>query len=211
MTLTQPANTSPDLAGSGIAGSPFNLIDVAQGYVFDPILLGAVSRKTHGSAGTFDIDLPLGGGPAGVECRSGGTNNDYTIIVTFRNSLNGVANATVAQGTGTVNSNSGIGPGANQYTINLTGVTNAQHLGVTLLGVQDVLGNVSSSVTIPMDVLLGDVNGNGIVSNGDVSLVQAQVAQPVTSSNFRDDVNANGIISNGDVSVTKAQVGQTLP
>src|SRR4029077_19948589 len=47
MTLTQSANTGPDLAGSGIAGSPFNLIDVAQGYVFDPILVGVVSRKTH--------------------------------------------------------------------------------------------------------------------------------------------------------------------
>ena len=62
-----------------------------------------------------------------------------------------------------------------------------------------------------MSVLLADVNGNGVVSNGDVSLVQSQVAQQVTLSNFRDDVNANGILSNGDVSITQAQVGQTLP
>jgi hypothetical protein len=36
MTLSQPASTNPDLIGSGLAGSLFNLIDVAQGYVFDP-------------------------------------------------------------------------------------------------------------------------------------------------------------------------------
>jgi len=36
MTLTQPANANPDLIGSGVAGSLFNLIDVAQGYVFVP-------------------------------------------------------------------------------------------------------------------------------------------------------------------------------
>jgi hypothetical protein len=43
MTLTQPANSTPDLAGSGLAGSPFNLIDVAQGYVFDPQLIQITS------------------------------------------------------------------------------------------------------------------------------------------------------------------------
>src|SRR5204862_2868651 len=34
MTLQQPANTVPPVAGIG--GSLFNLIDVAQGYTFDP-------------------------------------------------------------------------------------------------------------------------------------------------------------------------------
>ena len=34
MTLQQPANTVPPVAGIG--GSLFNLIDVAQGYIFDP-------------------------------------------------------------------------------------------------------------------------------------------------------------------------------
>jgi hypothetical protein len=33
MTLQQPANTVPPV--SGIGGSLFNLIDVAQGYIFD--------------------------------------------------------------------------------------------------------------------------------------------------------------------------------
>jgi hypothetical protein len=34
-------------------------------------LFSVVSRKTHGSAGTFDVDLPSSGWP-GIECRSGG-------------------------------------------------------------------------------------------------------------------------------------------
>jgi hypothetical protein len=62
-----------------------------------------------------------------------------------------------------------------------------------------------------MGVLIGDVSGNGAVSNTDVASVKAQVAAPVTVSNFRDDVNANGVISNADVSAAKAQVGTTLP
>ena len=41
MTLTQPANTNPSLAGIG--GVLFNLIDVAQGYIFDPTPLKIIS------------------------------------------------------------------------------------------------------------------------------------------------------------------------
>ena len=42
-------------------------------------LNSAVSRKTHGAAGPFDVPLPLSGAP-GVECRSGGANGDHTIV-----------------------------------------------------------------------------------------------------------------------------------
>ena len=49
-------------------------------------LVTAASRKQHASIGTFDINLPLTG-EAGVECRSGGTNGDYEIVVTFNNPI----------------------------------------------------------------------------------------------------------------------------
>jgi hypothetical protein len=94
-------------------------------------------------------------------------------------------------------------------TVPLTNVANQQRIVVTLFSVSD--GININDVTIPMGVLLGDVNGNGVVSNTDVSLVKAQVTATVGPSNFREDVNANGVISNTDVSLTKAQVGATLP
>jgi hypothetical protein len=53
MTLTQPANTNPDLTGTGLAaGSLFNLVDVAQAYVFDPQLvqITSISRLANGHA-----------------------------------------------------------------------------------------------------------------------------------------------------------------
>ena len=74
-----------------------------------------------------------------------------------------------------------------------------------------MVGDNLGDVTVPMGVLLGDVTGNGVVSNPDVAAIKMQVAAPVGSSNFRDDVNANGVISNTDVSTSKAQVGGTLP
>src|ERR1700736_996441 len=81
MTLQAQANNVPPDPVFNFGGVFFNLIDVAQGYTFDPILVGAVSRKNHGSAGTFDIDLLP---PAsGIECRSGGATGDFQIVVTF--------------------------------------------------------------------------------------------------------------------------------
>ena len=173
-------------------------------------LVSAVSRKVHGSAGTFDINLPLTGNP-GIECRSGGANGDYTLVFSFANTLTSIAGANLASGVGTVATANIDSTDAHNYIVNLTGVTNAQRITVSLANVTDSARNFSSAVSASMGVLIGDVNGNGVVSNGDVSLVQARVGAAVDSSNFREDVNANGVLSNGDVSVTQAQVGQALP
>jgi hypothetical protein len=167
-------------------------------------LVSAVSRKTHGSAGTFDIDLPQTVKP-GIECRTGGPTNDHTILFTFANNVS-VGAASVTSGIGSVMNFSVMG---NEVTVNLTGVANEQTIVVTLIGVSD--GTNTSNVQAAMGVLFGDVSGNRIVSNTDVASVKAEVGAAVTASNFRADLNANGIISNTDVSAAKAQVGTSLP
>jgi hypothetical protein len=165
-----------------------------------PTLVSVVSRKLHGAAGNFDVDLTP---PAsGIECRSGGANSDYTMVFTFSNPITSCG----VSSSGTASS----GPNPNQCTVQLTGVPNAQYKTVQLTGVID--NNAQAlNASGTMGLLVGDVNANKVVSNTDVSAVKAQVAASVTSSNFRNDVNANGVISNTDVSVTKAQVGTTLP
>jgi hypothetical protein len=163
-----------------------------------------VSRKTHGTTGTFDINLP------GNECRSGGATNAYTLIYTLDRNATVAGTATATQGTATVGTPT-LGPNANQVTVNLTGVTSAQHLVIVLNGVQDAAGAILNNLVGRMDVLVGDVNANGRVSNSDVSSIQAQVGAAVGIANFRNDVNANGTLSNGDVAAAQAQVGSQLP
>jgi len=169
-----------------------------------PQLAGAVSRKTHGGAGTFDVPLPVSGN-VGVECRSGGATNDYQMIFNFANPVT-VDSASLTSGIGSVSSFSVSG---SQVTVNLTGVTNAQRITVTLFNVND--GTNSGDVPVSMGVLVGDVNGNAVVNASDVSLTKSQVGQAVTGSNFREDVNASGTISSTDVAIVKSDVGHALP
>jgi hypothetical protein len=168
------------------------------------------SRKAHGQAGTFDINLPLSGNP-GIECRSGGANGDYTLVFTFANTLTSVGGASVTSGTGTVSSKNIDSNDAHNYIVNLTGVTNAQVLKVGLTNLSDSAGDFSTAVSASMGVLVGDVNASRLVDSGDVFLVRQQTGQTVSASNFREDVNASGLIDSGDVFLTRQQTGTSLP
>ena len=86
-----------------------------------------VSRKLHGGA-PFDITLPLTGN-SGIECRSGGASNDYQVVFTFP-SASYFHFAAVTAGAGSVSGSSG--SGTRCFTVNLTGVTNAQRITLTL-------------------------------------------------------------------------------
>jgi hypothetical protein len=168
--------------------------------------LSAVSRKTHGTAGTFDVALPLSGN-VGIECRSGGSpSGNHTIVVTFPTPITAVASATCAGNPATTSISS------NQVTVNCTSVPNAQTVAINLVGVND--GTNVGNVSVPMGVLLGDVNASRRVDSGDVSLVRQQTLQPVTgppTGNFREDINISGRIDSGDVSIARQQTLTSLP
>ena len=132
------------------------------------LLTGAVSRKTHGAAGTFDIPLPLNGDP-GVECR--GTDGNYMLVFTFDNNLMS-GNAIVTSGTGSVAGSPTFS--ANTMTVNLTGVTNAQKISVKLTGVTDTQAQTLADTIVSMNVLSGDSTGNKSVNASDVSQIKAQ-------------------------------------
>jgi hypothetical protein len=172
-------------------------------------LLSVASRKVHGGAGSFDIDLPLVS-PPGIECRTGGTNGDHTMIFSFATTLASVGGASVSSGIGNVSS-SAIGTDAREYVVNLSDVPNVQEITVTLTNVTDSLGNNSASVPATMAVLLGDTTATRIVNASDIGQTKAQSGAPVTAANFRADVNVNGSINASDISLVKARSGTALP
>ena len=172
-------------------------------------LLSVKSRKTHDGAGVFDVDLPLTGTP-GIECRSGGVRGDYTVVFTFANPLVHVDLAGVYKGTGHV-SNHGIGSDPHEYIVNLTGVTNAQTIGIGLTNVSDLAGHVTNALAASMDILLGDTNADGSVNSADIAQTKSQSGKTITSSNFREDVTIDGSLNSGDIAFVKSKSGTALP
>jgi hypothetical protein len=171
-------------------------------------LVTVASREIHGSAGMFDVDLTNG---TGIECRSGGAGGNYILLFRFANPLTNVDGASVISGTGSVASNNIDPADPYSYIVNLTGVTNAQRITVSLNNVADSAAAFSSAVPATMGVLLADVNASGRVDAADVSSVRQQTLQPVTASNFRNDLNASGRIDAADVSIARQQTLTSLP
>ncbi len=168
-------------------------------------LLSAVSRKTHGAAGDFDVDLPLTGEP-GVECRNGG--GDYTMVVMFNNMVVS-GNATVTSGTGNVAGSPGFS--GNTMTVELTGVTDEQRIAVTLTGVTDNSAQVLPDTPISMNMLIGDTNGNKAVNASDVAQTKARLGSVASAVTFRADVNVSGTITASDLAQVKASLGHAVP
>ena len=176
-----------------------------------PLPVSAVSRKTHTGVGDFDVDLLVPPSPppgVGVECRTGGTNGDFKMVIGFAApvTVDGNPQAQVVSGTGTVSS---VTVNGAVVTVDLTGVTNAQRITVRLFSVNN--GTNAGNVDIPMGVLLGDTTANGSTNSSDVSETKAQSGTAASQSNFRDDVSLNGVVNSTDVSTVKLQSGTALP
>ncbi len=170
-------------------------------------IVSAVSRKTHGAAGAFDIDLLSA---TGVENRlgQGAGQNEHQIVVTFGSAItvSGSPQAQIVSGTGSV---SGVSVSGNTATIDLTGVTNAQRLTLTLFGVND--GVTTADMPLSFSVLAGDVNGNEAVNSGDTLATRGHSGEPTDATNFRFDVNADGNINSGDTLAVRSRSGTSLP
>ena len=164
-------------------------------------LVSAVSRKTHGGAGVFDISLPLSGEPA-VECRSGASG--HTLVLTFMNDVTG-GSASVTEGVATLAGNPTYS--GKNMTVNLAGVGNAQTVTVTFSNVSDSFGRMLPSSNVRVNFLLGDTTGNGLVNASDVSQTKANAGEALTETNFTSDVTGNGSVNSSDVGLVKAASG----
>ena len=172
-------------------------LDVTGGTV---TLVSAASRLTHGSAGTFDIAMPLTG-PSGVEDRVTST---YNAVFTFNGPVTS-GQVQLVSGTATVGAVTFSG---NSMTAAITGVTSAE---VVTLRALNINGDGLQHGDVPFGFLAADANGNRLVDKADQQQIKGQVNQPVTSANFRNDVNADGLIKTADTRLVKTYKGNSIP
>jgi probable HAF family extracellular repeat protein len=168
-------------------------------------LVSAVSRKTHGAAGVYDVNLPLTSEPA-VECRSGASG--HTLVLTFMNDVTG-GSASVTEGAATIAGNPSYS--GKTMTVNLADVDDRQTISVMLSDVTDSFGQTLPPTNIRMSVLLGDSTGNNFVNASDVAQTKANSGSPLNGTNFRSDLTVNGAINSSDIAVAKAASGGGAP
>jgi hypothetical protein len=172
--------------------------------VTPPAPLSAVSRKTHGSVGTFDVDLKA---PApGIECRAGGTSGDHQVVISFANSVS-VGGVSVSSKDSMATATQSVSDKV--VTVDLHNVTNVQTLTITLTNVSDQTN--SGDLSISMGVLIGDTTADKFVNSADISQTKSQSGTAVTSSNFGEDLNADGSINSADIALAKSKSGTALP
>ena len=184
-----------DIDGQTRSATP----DIGADEMLAPTATSVVSRKIHGVT-PYDIVLPA------VECRSGGGGGDFQVIFNFASPVT-FTSAAVTAGTGSVMAFSG--GGTNAITVDLTGVTDAQNLTVTLNCASD--GVNSGNLSAVLRVLLGDINNSASVSGSDVASAKSQSGMAVTGMNFRNDVNVSDSISGSDVAQVKSRSGNSIP
>lgn len=175
-----------------------------------PVPVAAVSRKTHGGAGSFDIPLNVVSGAAApavsppVECRAG---TSLSVVVTF--------DRPVVAGSAVVSAGAGVAGtpvfSGSAITIPVSDVSNAQTLRVTLSNVTSDDGGVLGSAIVSLRLLAGDVNADGFVNALDMGQDRLQSGQAVTAPTAVYDVDANGNINILDLGTIRSLSGTTAP
>ena len=168
-----------------------------------PTLLSAVSRKIHGSAGTFDLPLTLDPSAAPtVEPRLGGPT---TLLFTFSKDVvasDGLLSANEFTLTNATFVSASIV--SSNLTLNLTNVVDQSKVTVVLNGFSDSDGNaLAGTNAVIVRSLYGDVNQSGTVNAVDLQQTKNNLLATLTPANFLCDVNCSGIINAVDLQQIK--------
>lgn len=166
-----------------------------------PAIVAAVSRKAHGTAGTFDIDVASS---SAIESRRDGATE---IVVSFSKPIQRLTgtlqDVAVSQGAVTALTASG-----NTLAIGLTGTAGSQAVVLSFPGIADAQNAAAVlTQTLCIRVLPGDASGDGSVNTSDYVAIRGRMGQEINASNCRYDVNADGSINTSDFISIRSRIG----
>ena len=168
-------------------------------------LIGGVSRKIHGQAGTFDIPLALDG-TVTVEPRRQNLFLSHELVFTFSERL--------TSGSALVSKENGISSSeirGDELIVHLWRVRDGQIVNLTLKNVSDGK-TVLAPVEVKVGFLFGDVLGSGLVDKSDVNEVRNDAVDSgrLNSETFRADILLDGKVNQGDILFDQLSIGHRL-
>ncbi len=194
--------TASNALGAGPPSSPIQVTPSASAAL---VLVNVVSRKAHGAAGAFELELdatqPIG---ASVTVEPRFIGSGHTLVYQFNAPVSLPATVAVnppASGVATV-----VAANGNKLTVSLTGVADNSRATVTLSGVNGDM----TLFPVSIGFLVGDVNSTRAVKASDISAAKARIG-PTTIANFRFDVNASGAVDQTDIAAMKQRAGLVMP
>lgn len=200
-TLGYSAGTGYDLCtGCGVPDVATMAKTLSGSATLAPNLVSVSSVQSQGGT-SYSLPLPLTG-TEGVECRR--VNGSLQLVFTFVQPVVS-GDAEVTDGTGSVDSVSFSG---DTMTVNLTGVTDVQHVTVTVSGIN----GTSATDNVTFGVLEGDVNGDGIVNSLDFLAVTNDSGYGAGQAgfNYRADITCDGIVNSLDFLTVRNRSGYGL-
>ena len=171
-----------------------------------PVMTAAVSKKVHGTAGTFSIDLLAAGA---TECRKNGAT---TVEVTFDRAI-ALVTGTPADVAVTSGSVTAVAAAGSVLTVTCSGMTANAKTTMTFPGVADAQAGCATSTSessLCIRNLYGDAAQSGGTNVIDMSHIKSQVNKTVTDQNFRNDVDATGGINVLDMNAVKGNLNKTV-
>ena len=176
------------------------------------VVLGIKSRKTHASAGVFDLTIDTSQPFTSVTTEPRLVGGGHVIVFQFNNPITTVAAATASAvdhlgaAIGGVPTISFV-PGSSEVLVTFVAVIpDKSRLTLTLTNVN----GAGTSVPVSMGFLAGDSNNSRVVNVGDVIGASGRSGNPLDQTNFRYDFNLNGVINVGDVIGISGRSGNGL-
>ena len=198
--------TATNAFGAGAASAVASVTPSASA----PLALFAVtSRKTHGPAGDFALNIDFAqalGGAVTVEPRAIGAG--HKVVFKFNNTVTAVGAVSSVDINSMQIGSASANYSGNEAVVTLTGVPDNQRVLVTIAAGS---ANGSVNASSALGFLVGDVSNTRTVNATDISAVKAHVGQTSSMANFKFDLDVSGNIGTPDLSAVKARSGLVLP
>ncbi len=167
-----------------------------------PIAVQSVTSRRNHPTGPVDVVLD------GTKTESRMADGNLQLVVRFNQAVT-ACNLSVS-GTATVTAQSISG---NELTVQLSQVANRQSLRLNLSGVKGADWPNEETFSLPVRVLYGDVDQNGVVETKDasrlVTVINTSKGQAI-GANRPSDLNSDGKLDANDLMLTLRQRGQRL-